>query len=126
MANWLADPAVPAEVKSAFETARNIEARERANIINAMTAHVTDPTQKKALVDNLATETLAKLQTLQLLTPQSPQQQRDPVYNWLGAVGGGASGQNLTDNSDKDDILEIPVANYGSKKADADIDDLMV
>ena len=74
---WLST--APPEIRSAVENAMAIEAREKQELVDALTAGVAD---KDPVANVLKTKTLDELRTLQALAPKRP-----AAANWSGNAG---------------------------------------
>jgi len=105
---WL-DKAPP-EVRSAVKNAMAIEKREKEAIVEKMTVNV-EGKEKTAMVEQLMTEPLAKLQMLVNMLPKP--QEEEHIQNFEGASG--FSGTRRGD-FDEGGFLAVPTMNWDDEE----------
>lgn len=117
---WLKN--APPGITATVNFARRIETKEKSKAVAALTQHVTNAEQKKALAAKLMAKPLDDLlervaMLPSLATNQVPAEgtDEDPIANYLGAGGTGAPPAKST--LDVDDILQMPVINWSEKTA---------
>lgn len=107
--DWM--KSAPKEIQSAVRNAMSIENREKAQIIDRLTANLNDES-KETVVNRLKDRPLEELRDLALLNSE-PAEQVAPVASYLGATSPIDNAQSKLDQSD---ILVLPVMNQGEKQ----------
>lgn len=114
-AEWL--EAAPEGIRRAVQNAIAIEDRERASIIQELTANLEGEEADKAAA-YLKTKDTPELENIRLISNQKKPaertvQQDGSLRSYFGQTGAPAPSQgSLVDNSDEDDLLEVPTMNY--------------
>lgn len=102
--------AAPSEVQNTFKYARDIENRERKELIDRITANV-DEADKSRVTNRLKDKSIDELRDLAILAPPKPEVQND--YHLPNYMGQAAPAGRPAFNADED--LLIPMAmNYGA------------
>lgn len=109
---WLKAQQAPPEIQGAVRNAIDIEAREKARLIEQLTSNVTDEGEKKKLVEQLQSSSLEALRNLAVLAPEPKE---DPVAT-ASYFGAAAPAANRAAVVDKEDILPLPVINWAEEQ----------
>jgi hypothetical protein len=115
--DWMNDPAsAPADIKAAVRNAMEIEQRERMFLVDQLVANVEDESSRKRLTSKLGAKPIDELRDLVALVPATQEslranQRNDFPFalNYLGAAGGPANYNQLTDN-DQSNVLDLDSA----------------
>ena len=114
VANQTADEwieSAPTEIQSAVRNAMDIENREKAGLIEQMTANTSEE-EKPGILDLLSAKPLSELRQLSVLKPKSAiEDSKIGVMNYLGAAAPVANRQS---DDFQDDILPLPTADWST------------
>jgi hypothetical protein len=110
-AEWL--QTAPPGIRRAVQNSMSIEAREKSQLVERLTANVTDPEVKKKHVERLMLKDVPELTDLVSLLPEPVQNYYTPVQpgqtSYAGAQGAVV---NAFSKEEKEEVLPLPIMNY--------------